>query len=345
MNRWIDIQPYAWYYRDVLEASRTVLDPISGETLFKGIPYNGFKTGQQRLVQSYVSKEDQTEFAFPGYVPSDDNPVIAYVEGVPTYVDADKDVVYMPNPLSAGLQVVLMAGGEPDMKADGCRNAPYLKTVGIYPSAKLAHAPGYVYNVNYKLNEMATALGRRLRRVDLDLSYGQTIQEAMQEQVKYKTNTFTIKGGVLYTSYDLHNVPVTVEYNYKKASGGLYHTKETVTPTSGIVEYNDRFFPDVVTTKAEFMLVLQRMRINLYNRFTDREYEVMPNNERGIKDIGYGYYYADDVLDLLNEKYLDGCYVFPLYEDNTFNPEGCLRRSEAAVYLHRFIEWVLERFR
>lgn len=345
MNNWIDTQPYDWYYRDILEATRIVLDPVSGETLLKGIPYNGFKVGQERLTQSYISTEDQTEFAFTGYVPSDDNPVIAYVEGVPTYVDADTDTVYMPNPLSAGLEVVLIAGGIPDMKADGCRDAPYLKTVGIYPSVNLAHKPGYVYNVNYKLNEVATALGRKLRRIDLDRSYSISVQAAMKEQVGYQKNTFTIEGGVLYTSYDLANVPVSVEYNYKKSSGGLYHTKETVIPESAVVEYNDRFFPKVVMTKAEFMLVLQRMRINIYNRFTDRVYEVRANNERGITDISYDYYYADDVLDILNEKYLDGCYVFPLYEDNTFNPEGCLRRSEAAVYLHRLIEWAMERFR
>jgi hypothetical protein len=136
-----------------------------------------------------------------------------------------------------------------------------------------------------------------------------------------------------------------VEYNYKGANGQILHTSETVIPSTDVVAWNDRFFPDVVMQKAEFMVLLQRIRLNIYNRFTDRDYTVIANNERNIPDINYGKWYSDDLFDILNEKYLDGCYVFPLYEDDTFAPDSCISRAEAVTYLHRFIEWALERFR
>ncbi|MGG1263853.1 hypothetical protein [Brevibacillus laterosporus] len=345
MNRWIDVNPYQWFYRDVLDATRLNLDPISGNTLFDGMTYNAFVTGKGRIVKSYVSTENQIEFALPGYVPSTDNPVIAYVEGIPTFVETEVDKVFMPNPLSAGLEVVLIATGVPKLTKEGCRLIPYTLTRGEYPSADLSHKSEYVFDFALSLNEVAMALGRKVKRIQLYLSPGQSVQDALYDQVYYKTSVFAIVNGTLYTSYDLNNIPVTVEYNYRKMDGGLFHTSEKVIPTAKIVGYNDRFFPDIVMTRSEFLVTLQRIRKNLYNRFTDREYQVIANNERNIKDLPLNQWYSEDCLDMLNEKFLDGCYVFPLYEDYTFNPEGCITRAEAVVYLHRFIEWALERYR
>lgn len=345
MLQWVDVSPYAWYYRDVLDASRLRLDPNDNKTLFESIPYNAFKPGKGRIVKSYISTENQIEFPLPGYVPSDDNPVYCYVEGVPVQVETDKDKVFLPNPISAGLEVVVMAMGVPDLRQEGCHLTPYMVHPGTYPSAELKHKAEYVFNINYHLNEVATALGRKLRRIDLNLNPGEPVQDAMRAKVGYDRNVFTIVNGVLYTSFELWNIPITVEYNYRGANGQIMHTSEKVIPTSQIVGWNDRFFPDVTLLRAEFMALLQRIRKNLYNRFTDRVYEPVLNNERNIKDIPLDKWYSEDLLDILNEKYLDGCYVFPLYEDNTFNPEGCITRAEAVTYLHRFIEWALERFR
>lgn len=345
--RWIDVSPYAWYYRDVLDAARLYLIPNGTEidALFSSIPYNRFKKDKGRIVKSYISTENQVEFDLPGYVPSDDNPVFCYVEGIPVQVETDKDKVFLPSPVTAGLEVVVMAMGVPDLVTVGCHDTPALVHRGNYPSAKLKHQAKYTFDINYHLNEVATAMGRKLKRIDLGLNPGEDVQEAMRRVVGYERNVFTIVNGVLYTSFELWNIPITVEYNYKGANGQILHTAEKVIPTSDIVAWNDRFFPEVTLLRSEFMALLQRMRKNLYNRFTDREYVPFVNNERNIPDIPQDKWYSDDVYDILNEKFLDGCYVFPLYEDGTFNPEGCITRAEAVTYLHRFIEWALERFR
>jgi len=345
--RWIDVSPYDWYYRDVLDAARLYLsvDQSDTETLFNSIPYNKFVAGKERIVRSYISTENQIEFPLPGYVPSDDNPVYCYVDGVPVNVETDVDKVYLPNPISAGLQVVVMAMGVPYYETDTCRKAPVLVQAGIYPSAELAHKSKYTFDINYSLNEIATAMGQKLRRIELERYPGETVQEAMRRQVGYDRNVFTIVDGVLYTSYEYWNIPVTVQYNYKGANDQILHTAETVIPTSEVVVWNDRFFPKVNLMRGEFMVLLQRMRLNLYRRFTDREYVPYAVNERNIPDIPDGQWWTEDLMDILHEKYLDGCYVFPLYADGTFNPSGCITRAEAVTYLHRFIEWALERFR
>ncbi len=345
MIRWVDVSPYSWYYRDVLDAGRLQLFLDDTDTLFESIPYNKFVSGKERIVKSYISNEGDMEFALPGYVPSDDNPVTCYVGGVPVIVETDKDKVFLPNPISAGIEVIVMAFGVPDLRQDGCHKTPYIHKVGNYPGVALKHEAKYIFNINYTLNESATAMGRKLKRVDLNRTPGETIQEGMRRVVGYDRNIFTIEEGRLCTSFEFWNVPITVEYNYKGANGQILHTRETVIPTSYYTEWNDRFFPDVTLLRMEFMVLLQRLRKSIYNRFTDREYIPMVNNERNIKDIPLDKWYSEDVLDILNERYLDGCYVFPLYEDNTFNPMGCITRAEAATYLHRFIEWALERFR
>lgn len=345
MLQWIDVSPYDWFYRDVLDASRLILDPNDNKTLFESIPYNAFKPGKERIVKSYISTENQIEFPLPGYTPSDDNPVYCYVDGVPVQVETDKDKVFLPNPISAGLEVIVIAMGEPAYRQEGCQYTPYTIHDGVYPSVELKNKSEYVFDINFHLNEVATALGRKLKRIDLGLFPGQSVQEAMKEKVGYRRNMFTIVNGVLYTSYELWNIPITVEYNYRGPNGQIMHTSEKVIPTSPAVRWNDRFFPDVTLLRAEFMSLLQRIRKNLYNRFTDRVHKPVINNERNIKDIPMDKWYSEDLLDILNEKYLDGCYVFPLYEDGTFNPEGCITRAEAVTYLHRFIEWALERFR
>jgi len=341
--RWVDVSPYSWYYRDVLDSARVELD-IDGNALFESIPYNRFVENRGRLVKTYISVENQIEFAFPGYIPSTANPVYAYVEGSPVLVETEANKVFMPNPLSAGLEVTITAMGEPQLVKYGCRNIPVTDFRGTFPSANLSKKANYIFDYNYSLNEIATSLGRKLKRVEISLYPGQNIQDALHDQIGYTRNVFTIINGVLYTSFEYWNMPIIVEYNYKVGEQ-IMHTSERVVPTSDIVAWNDRFFPNVVLTRAEFFSLLQRLRKNLYNRFTDREYVPFVNNEREIPDIPDGQWYTDDVYDIINEKFLDGCYVFPLYEDNTFNPTGCITRAESVTYLHRFIEWALERFR
>lgn len=343
--RWIDVSPYDWYYRDVLDASRLYLNPDESEALFQSIPYNRFVPGKGRIVRSYISTENQIEFDLPGYIPSNDNPVLCYVDGVPVRVETDRDKVYLPSPISAGLEVVIMAMGVPELIQDGCKMTPTVSHRGIYPSAELMHKSKYTFDINYSLNEVATAMGQKLKRIQLERYPGESVQDALRRQVGFDRNVFTIVDGVLYTSFEYWNVPVTVRYNYEGENGQILHTSERVIPTSEAVGWNDRFFPNVKLTRAEFMVLLQRLRLNLYHRFTDREYDAVINNERNIPDIDMSAWWAEDLLDIINEKYLDGCYVFPLYADGTFNPTGCITRAEAVTYLHRFIEWALERFR
>jgi hypothetical protein len=196
---------------------------------------------------------------------------------------------------------------------------------------------------------MAVCMNQKLKRVNVTLLPNETVDQALKRVIGYKRDLFTIIGGVLYTSFNLNQFPVYVNYNYKAGAAVKYRQREKVVPKSTCPAYNDVFFPGITVYRSEFFSLLQRMRKNLYNRYTDRGYVAndVTNTERFIRDKAdiVGKWYAEDVLNILDEKFQDGCYVFPLYEDDTFKPEVCVTRAEAVVYLHRFIEWALERFR
>ncbi|MDQ0176232.1 hypothetical protein [Bacillus chungangensis] len=354
--RWLDVNTTQWFYRNVLEAERIFLDSKKEEKLYSGKLYNKFVTGKTRSVHNFTTTEGQTRFNISGYKPDSREIVIVYIDGVPTKPSKlETDFVYIGHPIAGGKEVSVYLSGVLDMHqgdetSENCHIYP--KTIGcqvLYPNKKLDMADKYEFDLRYGLNEMAVCMGQKLRRVNVDVQVGESIHSALMRTIGYKHNCFTIINGVLYVSFHLNQFPILVNYNYKSGAVIKNRQREKVVPSSTCAIYNDRFFPNITIPRFEFFSLLQRMRKNFYNRYTDRGYQpkVIDKTERYIKDREkfVGKWYEEDVVNILDEKFNDGCYVFPLYEDNTFQPDVCVTRAEAIVYLHRFTEWALEQFR
>lgn len=355
-KRWVDVEPNHWYYRSVLESDRIFMDAMKEQNLFGGKVYNKFVSGHERRVVNFLSTEGQTKFEVPNYTPHSKEDVFIYIEGVLT-VPSKLEVgwVHLGNPISGDVNVTIYFSGVPAIKEstdDDCREYPQTTGCAVqYPSADLQEKLDYVFDIRYSLNEVVTCMGRKLKRVNVNKGSAEPVQAALERGLGHHNDRFTIIDGVLYVSYNLNGFPVLVNYNYLDPVDNVVKNRqgEVAIPESPCALYNDRFFANITITKAEFFVILQRMRENLYHRYTDRGYvsNTVNNTERIVKDRDQivGKWYDRDVLNILDEKFLDGCYVFPLYSDDTFEPNSCVTRAEAIVYLHRFTEWSLERFR
>ncbi|MGG3797725.1 hypothetical protein [Metabacillus fastidiosus] len=355
-QRWIDVSPKHWFYRNVLEVDRLYLDHKKENTVIQGKLYNKFITGKSRTVHNFTTTEGQTSFKIKNYKPDSRELVIIYIDGVPYPPSKlESGIVHVGFPMAGGKEVSVYLSGVVDMKKGdhtpaNCQTYPLTDTCELaYPSKKLEMAGRYVFSPYYSLNEIVVCMGKKLKRVNVMVANGESIQAALTRTIGHKRDCFTIIQGTLYVSYNLNGFPLLVNYNYKSGAVIKNRQKEKVVATSKCAMYNDRFFPEITVPRAEFFVILQRLRVNLYNKFTDRGYQpkVVAKTERYLADRNkiVGKWYDEDVLNILDEKFNDGCYVFPLYEDDSFQPEVCVTRAEAVVYLHRFMEWALERFR
>ncbi|MED1666961.1 hypothetical protein [Brevibacillus laterosporus] len=349
MRRWIDIDPLDWFYRDLLEATRLHLDGEGTQSFIDGMYYDAFEKGYERMVKRFVTVDGQQEFLVPDYKVHDDNPIFVIVNGVevqPEKVENGK--ITMSNPMSGGIEVVCIAFGKPRYQQVGCVNTPF-STCGEndvhMPSADVMNKSQYTFSLRLK-PEACTVLGVKLKRKLVDIQSGDNPEQKIKEAIGFNRDVFVIHAGRVYLPYMYNGYPAKVTYNYK-IGGNFKTTTDTVIVKSSCVRYNDRFFPKVQLRRSEFMVFLQRMRRSFYNRFTDKEYKSNPSPTRYItdQDTFSGKWYATDVIDILEERFLDGCYAFPLYEDERFEPEECITRAEAIVFLNRFIEWAIERFR
>lgn len=362
--KWIDVKPSDWFYRDIMDADNIILEPGGAPGLVSSYPYNVFVPGKERFVKTYVSTADQVAFPVPGYTPSADNPLLFYVSGQPMQVAAvhpdgwTSDMggsypipppgtnydAYLNLPVTGGLDVVGQALGTPELVDTGFgRKVPTTNGGMAYPSIDLTHKDKYHQDIlNY--SEVCVSLSKKMQRVEVEMYPGEDVHEILYRTIGTQQDRFAIVGGTLYTSFECNEIPCNITYYYSD-NGNIYPHSEKVIPRSDNVIYNDRLFPHVQMSRAEFMYLLQKIRKNFYNRFTDRLYVPESNNERGITDIEMDRWYAFEVLDLLNEKYMDGCYVFPIYDDNTFEPHKPITRAETVTYLNRFIEWSIEKFR
>lgn len=355
-KRWLDVNPQDWFYRPVLEADRIYLDPMKTISLFNGKLYNKFTTGKNRAVYNFTTTEGQTVFPIKNYKPDSRETVVVYIDGIPNNPSKlESGKVTIGFPIAGGKEVSVFLSGVTAMydgSADpnDCHVYPLTDTCKLaYPSKKLDMEKSYVFDTRYSLNEVVTCMGMKLRRVNIALKTGETAQSGLTRTIAYQDNCFCILNGILYVSYNLNNFPVQVNYNYKAGAVIKNRQKEKQVPTSKCVMYNDKFFPKITVTRGEFFVLLDRMRANFYNKYTDRGYtaNTSATTERHIADRAkiVGKWYDTEVLNILDEKFNDGCFVFPLYEDDTFQAEVCVTRAEAIVYLHRFTEWALERFR
>lgn len=169
------------------------------------------------------------------------------------------------------------------------------------------------------------------------------VQSKIFDLLGYDTDKYLMVGNQLVIPYNYNKYPVHFTHSYPYGGLNLVKT-ETYYPYSNNVSYTDRFFPEVTMFRWEFFLLLYKISKSFYSRFSENSIYHNSENERNITD------YADirskeQVMTILNEKFIDGCYVIPLYSDNSIKTNENITRAEAVTYLNRFIEWSIERFR
>ncbi|ALA07167.1 hypothetical protein SECTIM467_37 [Brevibacillus phage SecTim467] len=347
MKRWIDVAPLDWFYRDVLDATRLFTDSTGKNPIINGMFYNGFESGFGRVVKRFITIEGQREFLIPEYNYHVDNPMYVNVNGIdiiPESIETGK--VTLSTPLSAGIEVVCIAYGKVAYRQEGCVTTPFTSCSDVQaPYADLKNSATYKFSLSYPV-ETCSVLGVKLKRILVEMYSSDDADKKITEAIGWRRDVFVVHKGRVYLPAMYNGFPAKVGYNYMD-KGVVKHTTETVLVEASCVKYNDRFFPNVRLRRAEFFVFMSRIRENFYNRFTDRQYIQNPAPQRYIADKREwsDEWYAPDVLSTLDEKFLDGCYVFPLYEDDKFEPEECVTRAEAVTYLNRFIEWSIERFR
>ncbi|KJD47068.1 hypothetical protein [Paenibacillus terrae] len=349
MKRWIDVDPLDWFYRDMLDMARLGLDARNEHSFIEGMPYDTFEQGHERIVKRFVTFDGQQEFAIPGYQMHIENPVFVFVAGVQVQPERmENEKITMPHPLSGGLEVVCIAYGRPAYQGDGCVQKPYMDTdesLITLPSATLSMAADYQSQTKYQ-PETVTVLGTKLKRLPVKIQSEEDPREVIKKAFEFRQDAFVIHQGIVYLPFNYNGFPATVGYNYREA-GSVQFKQETVVVSTAHARYHDRFFPNVRMKRAQFLILLQQMRVDIYNRYTDRGLESNMYPPRTLQDRSSfsGQWYEQDVMDLMSEQFLDESYVFPLYENNMLEPEKCITRAEAVVFLNRFIEWALEKFR
>lgn len=347
MKRWIDVDPLDWFYRDTLVATRLKTDATGEVDVLAGMTYNKFVDGYERMIKRFVTIEGQQEFLVPDYKYHADNPLFVLVGGIeimPEKVETGK--VTMSNPMTAGIEVLCVAYGRPEMKRIGCLDTPYTGCSDFrLPSAELKHKSTYFFSMNYK-PETCTVMGIKLKRKIITIQTGEDADLKIRNAVNFKRDVFVIHKGKVYLPYMYNGFPAVVGYN-AKINGVNRRTVETVMVDSSCIALNDRFFPSVRIRRGDFFALMGRLYENLHNRYTDRAFSYNISPDRVIVDRAdiEANWYKNDVLTLLNERFHDGCFVFPLYADDKFEPEACITRAEAVTYLNRFIEWITEKYR
>lgn len=347
MKRWIDVDPLDWFYRDALEVSRMKTDVTGERDVVSGMTYNEFVKGYERVVKRFVTIDSQQEFLIPEYKYHKENPIFVIVNGVevlPETVEEGK--VTMSNPMTAGIEVVCIAYGRPAYKDIGCVYSPF-NECAVYrlPSADLKYKATYFFNISNS-PETCTVLGVKLKRVIVKVNVGEDADVKVRNAVGFKRDVFVVHKGKVYLPYMYNGFPAVIGYN-ATIKGVPRHKLETIIVESDCVSLNDRFFPNVRIRRGDFFALMSRMYENLHNRYTDRpfSYNSAPQREVTDKDNIEANWYRKDVLTLLDEKFHDGCYVFPLYIDGKFEPESCITRAEAVTFLNRFIECMTEKYR
>jgi hypothetical protein len=347
MKRWIDVDPLDWFYRDTLEISRLKTDETGDNNVVSGMSYNVFETGFERVVKRFVTIDGQKEFLVPKYTYHADNPMFVIVNGIEIIPEkVETGMVTLTNPLSAGIEVVCVAYGKPEIKKVGCVDSPYTGCSDFsLPSADLKYKSTYFFNMSFP-PETCVVLGTKLKRVIVKVNAGEDADNKIRDVVDTDRDVFVIHKGKVYLPYQYDGFPAVIGYN-ATINGVNRRTQETVVVESNCVNLNDRFFPDVRLRRYEFFALMSRMVENLHNRYTDHKFEYNPTPTRSIADAsGFSSrWYNSAILTLLNEKFHDGCYVFPLYADDKFEPEECITRAESVTYLHRMVEWITEKYR
>ena len=276
MGKFIDVTPDKWYYNEIVEASDTTLE--DDEPLIVGIPYNIFEDGKPFVYKEFKASAGQKEFLLnEKVVPSKDNPLFIYINGVQTVYKSVEAV-------DGGTKIILYTGAVQDaIVSIASYGKPVVNEFGRptqsdsgqvrYPSIRLKGYSNYYYSPFYRnKRENVSAFGRQLRRANISTEEWDADptkrQEVLRKYIGYSNDTYFIApDGILHVPYNLNGVTCTV--SYLTDEGYIKVNTEYVVPTTQVVLHLDRVFPTAFITRAEAFVVIDRLRHTFYSRFSD----------------------------------------------------------------------------
>lgn len=269
MNRWLDVNPSAWYYNAVIEASNLLMP--DGSRWIMGMTYSQFESGFPYVYHEIEAGEVQKSYVIPYVVSSStDCPLMVFVDGVrvlsrqiQTGTPANSTTVDLYSAPKKGSIVSFISYGKPVLDAFG---RPTGGGAGTYPSCTLNYWDYQYIPFYYKTQEYVVCFGKRLRRLSIPYYSGADINSLLQQYMGVSTDCYWISpAGMLYVPYTYNNVTCIVTH-YSETQGMV---TEKVKPTSSYVSFNNRYFPQAKMLRSEWYTLLNRLRQYLYARYTD----------------------------------------------------------------------------
>jgi hypothetical protein len=214
-----------------------------------------------------------------------------------------------------------------------------IATGAVYPSIDIAAFldPGYLYLYDpfegYS-TEIVRMSGKQLRRVNSTSDF-------------VTGEEYTMDGTVLKVPYDLNNVLLDATF-LEKNDFGMIKTAYVsgLRPSSESVLYNNKFFPDLRTTRAEFLTILDKMILSIFEGSTDD----FQNYRRAVgisrfSDVNTAAWYWQFIRDIEGLVDSKGKYILAGFPDGTLRPDQPLTRAEMATIIDKVIDWLIEALR
>jgi hypothetical protein len=279
MRNFVDVQEGDWFYNEIMEAANLTL--ADGTDFISSIPYSSFNTGAPYLYEEQPGEQGKTYFHLTKLVqPTVDNPLYVYIDGVQTvykawYINGSSltDVELYVSP-KAGTIVSFVSLGEPSVDGFG---KPSLIGNESYPAHVLDHAATYFYDpFSRRFQEYCFAFGRKLRRLTIpDAVWAAgTATSVVAAYIKDNQEVYCVSPtGTLYMPYNLNSVSISFQYTSLESGSVVIRggTFKATAPT-GNVQYNNRFFPQALITRAEAFYLVEKLRRTFYQRFSDADY-------------------------------------------------------------------------
>lgn len=197
----------------------------------------------------------------------------------------------------------------------------------------------YVYNPFYERHwEDISSNGQQLKRVE-------------NSSLIKESNEYAIENGKIYVHYNLNNSTVegTVLTTYQGVTKPKYIK---LRPYSDNILYQNRFFPDIEIPRVDFISLLNRLRINFYEKFSDSSAPKSTRTTSRFADVqaeldkpGDPPWWWEDFRDLESLQFPGGGYLFNGVGNNNFGIHKTITRAECAAILNRFRKLMVEAFK
>jgi hypothetical protein len=354
MNPFIDVTPDTWFFKPIDELYWC--RDVDSRPFFAGIDYATFVAGKEAAdILVSVTTAGQTEFILnKSITPTTDTPLTIYVDNVvvgydeckPDQPTAGQTYVRLKRGCSAGAQVRFFYAGEPAYVADD----PLMRPMGLagstgtaeFPNALIVLDTGYTYvyePYNSYGYERFFFDGMQLRRVN-----SKDLIERLED--------YAIQDGKIYVNGSLNNCSITGVILEKDTTTGQYSTKYlSLTPHSDLLVYHNRFFPETKVTRAETIVVANKIRKLVYTKYSDMPAPDNNKTSSRFADVqskliaGETPWYWEYLRNVEDMQLSDGSYVLTGTGVNWLDAEKGVTRAQMAEFTDKLRMWCIEAFK